>query len=1166
MNRRRSNNRYETPPSPPPTSSRSPSFSPKPQTIKKIDWSAHDIPESYIYDPLRAEPVLDNLSTLVQSHAELHKKKNSRDNMRSSVTRKDTEIIPDLTLSELLETANKDIDIHRKRQQAVITSNPSILQKSSSTLSKQPLDNTFQARQKYTAQLLANAPKILAALDLPPSRHSTSHTDAARERLNRWKDALEIYVHAPHDETSEESTLSDIDLLGLLEKLCEKCNEEEELLEALSAASQMCTSILEHTCEKVKEISDKAVQVEDTYRIKLQAHKIFTQQTTAKSVDVGEYFYSHGKAAMQIGQQLERAETKRRQCETASLLLRRWWTMESLAEQEEISGVPIKVTEEVRGLINQTSCRMDPLFTRRENGLEAAKALKQLRLVVKSRGNTANIGIGSAIDSGIMIDATSIRRFELTRNLIMRTGDILEQRLLNDFSEVFGRGGTYHFNSASGRARSGTLDWRKLKDLAEALMYFENGRNLFKKYVDLVISSKFPDLMDDDSDNEGSYTPSAVGSRRKTYVNNNGRDDDASESSEEFDMDNTTIKLSQLFHRVSEVCKAEFELISHVFSSTQTPKVTTEPDKMVVPDPVPLQVSRLLLQRVISDPQNGLQALINDLLAQADRRSDFDAASKKLDIFVVIHEKAASLFCLLRDAATQYLIPQAHSDSDPDNETEQDAAVVEANENAVVSLVHFLTSQEMALSDGHRRGYLNLELRLLHHRCCSNFKRVRAKLLEPQEMNEPDDKLLSSVTNQIEYHAPSMPLDKGFLLKGGLAVLLDSVLKGQALRQPLIDATESLERANLMFGGGQGLGGTDADSTARVINAIYSQMCNFYGNSYLYPIIEVLGKMLDVNHPTSPPSLPFNESLPAHNLGVDGKFWVAVERVHSAAKAFDRELWAEQRSGSSRVWEILLGTGSQMILTLAKERRLRLFRELEEKGEATIHRALDTLSRHAHWILVTGGESMLATGGSRLLQNLTGSSTPGAGPYSIPTQNSLEASNSPAVKSLTFCLRAQFVNVQAALTAESLSSFWTALSMRIYDILCARLLQHYSVSIIGAAILSRDVEALRMVAMLAGTNHSHWDTLKELLTLYMTPPEALKTILVGKENGLFAHAGREKSLVFMSRRTDFRVKTNAGWKKSVWARDLFKELNILKDPTEGNINIALYAAERKNKV
>lgn len=154
-----------------------------------------------------------------------------------------------------------------------------------------------------------------------------------------------------------------------------------------------------------------------------------------------------------------------------------------------------------------------------------------------------------------------------------------------------------------------------------------------------------------------------------------------------------------------------------------------------------------------------------------------------------------------------------------------------------------------------------------------------------------------------------MPLDKHHLKKIGFAGILNGPLKQSVLRQPLMHATDSLARARLMFGVGHG-GVGDVDATARVITGIFSQMCLFYGNSFLFPIVEVLGDLLDTTPPSAPPNLPFDENLPAPDLGVDGSFWVGVERIHSAAKSFDRELWAEQRVGSERVWEILSATGS----------------------------------------------------------------------------------------------------------------------------------------------------------------------------------------------------------------------------------------------------------------
>jgi hypothetical protein len=170
-------------------------------------------------------------------------------------------------------------------------------------------------------------------------------------------------------------------------------------------------------------------------------------------------------------------------------------------------------------------------------------------------------------------------------------------------------------------------------------------------------------------------------------------------------------------------------------------------------------------------------------------------------------------------------------------------------------------------------------------------------------------------------------------------------------------------------------------------------------------------------------------------------------------------------------------------------------------------------------------------------------------------------------KRRTYCLRVQFVHVQAALTPDSLARLWTALSMRMYDILVSRLLQHYFISTVGAVILSRDVEALRSVAMLAGTDHDHWGTLRELLALYMTPPDTIMNMLTGPEGesskGLISKVGRDRCLVFLSRRQDYRYKTTSGMKKSGWATELLEEINVT-DPTDGVVNIGLFAAGRQS--
>ena len=300
---------------------------------------------------------------------------------------------------------------------------------------------------------------------------------------------------------------------------------------------------------------------------------------------------------------------------------------------------------------------------------------------------------------------------------------------------------------------------------------------------------------------------------------------------------------------------------------------------------------------------------------------------------------------------------------------EEYQAFNDENKRAVASLVQFLTTQEMSLSSSHRRGYLNLELRLLHHECCYCLDRTGAKLEKPQHAHKSHTTTSGVTAGIATYVAPVMPLDKKELKKINFAGILNGPLKQSVLRQPLMHATDSLARARLMFGLGQGNVG-DVDSTARVITGIFTQMCTFYGSSFLFPVIAVLGDLLDTNPPSAPPNLPFDENSPAPDLGVDGSFWVGIERIHSAAKAFDRELWAEQRTGSERVWEILVATGSHTSLTLAKDQRMSFFQELEERGETAILRALDTLSTHIQWVLVAGGESM-SSAGNRIRGNFS---------------------------------------------------------------------------------------------------------------------------------------------------------------------------------------------------
>ena len=200
-----------------------------------------------------------------------------------------------------------------------------------------------------------------------------------------------------------------------------------------------------------------------------------------------------------------------------------------------------------------------------------------------------------------------------------------------------------------------------------------------------------------------------------------------------------------------------------------------------------------------------------------------------------------------------------------------------------------------------------------------------------------------------EYEAPILELKKEpFLEEGGGKRLMDGILKPSVLRQPLIHATDSLARASIIFGGGENNSLVDHETRSKAILSIFNQMCTFYGAVLLFPVFDLLSMICYVTPPTSAPD--FGSDV--HCLGVDSGFWLSLERIHSAAKAFDRELWAENKVGSSRVWDMLVvRTGNHSNIATAKDSRYRLFREIEERGESCILKALDAICVHVEWIL-----------------------------------------------------------------------------------------------------------------------------------------------------------------------------------------------------------------------
>ena len=238
-----------------------------------------------------------------------------------------------------------------------------------------------------------------------------------------------------------------------------------------------------------------------------------------------------------------------------------------------------------------------------------------------------------------------------------------------------------------------------LKKLAEGLFCFDNGRSIQNTYVNQVVISRFPEF-------------ARASKNMRNEENRLNEDNDDSD----FDMEYTRSKLSTLFHRIAEVCSAEFALVAHVFNFSEYKMVggnsedrKEETKSATSAETRPLQVARALLHRIVSDNnRGGLQTCIDDLIANIHGTSAYDIGTKKLDTLIVIHEKVSGLFTLLREAMERYLIVK----NDDGNQNVGNSQLSSSKMSMASSaLLHFLNSQEITLSKGNRQSYLNLELR-----------------------------------------------------------------------------------------------------------------------------------------------------------------------------------------------------------------------------------------------------------------------------------------------------------------------------------------------------------------------------------------------------------------------------------------------------------------------
>ena len=132
-----------------------------------------------------------------------------------------------------------------------------------------------------------------------------------------------------------------------------------------------------------------------------------------------------------------------------------------------------------------------------------------------------------------------------------------------------------------------------IRDLAEALLCFDLGKSLYRHYVLLVVTIKFPELYhskkdmqnlmppsnqddphhmehpDEDDDNHNGLNTNNKYRLQPQQSQKYDEDEERTleqEEEDEFDIDATRSQLSSLFHRVCAVCTLEFQLMAHVFT------------------------------------------------------------------------------------------------------------------------------------------------------------------------------------------------------------------------------------------------------------------------------------------------------------------------------------------------------------------------------------------------------------------------------------------------------------------------------------------------------------------------------------------------------------------------------------------------------------------------
>ena len=311
---------------------------------------------------------------------------------------------------------------------------------------------------------------------------------------------------------------------------------------------------------------------------------------------------------------------------------------------------------------------------------------------------------------------------------------------------------------------------------------------------------------------------------------------------------------------------------------------------------------------------------------------------------------------------------------------------------------------------------------------------------------------------------------------------------------------------------------SDPTSLSRAVGELWGSTCVFFLHGYILPLLSLLESSLPKSSPTT--LLPFPLIEP-HGLGIGPNFWSSIAGVIKVCKIYDEVVWGwEAGKQEGTVSEILSSAGVMTELTVARERRIRFVKDVEKAGGNVLSSAIETLSDHIKWVLVSGEQK---AGSSR-------------GAYSISNAEDLGSGCSSGVEEMVRSLDATLDRMEPD---ESRDEFWNALMERSYSVFIDRILNHLKVSVMGSIVLSRDVESIssfcKEAAGPSATCVEKWEHLRELLCVFVTPPEALPSIIMALLDGDIV-TDKDTIAKFLARRSDWRSK--GGLSRSTYANEV----------------------------